>query len=69
MAMRPKTPDEHADTLTRQLTAAADKHIGFLDPITDHHDRLSRRARADLRTRLLHIAVAAQAYADRLADD
>jgi hypothetical protein len=69
MAKRPKTPDEHADALTRQLATSAEKHIGHLDLITECRDRLSRRARADLRTRLLHIVVAAQGYADKLADD
>jgi hypothetical protein len=68
-AKRPTTPDEHADALSRQLAASVNKHISYLDLIVDHRDRLSRRARAELRTRLLHIAVAAQGYVDKLAGD
>jgi hypothetical protein len=69
MPKRPTTPDEHADTLTWQLAKAAEKHVDYLDLVTEHRDQLTRRARAELRTRLLHIVVAAQGYADKLADD
>jgi hypothetical protein len=69
MAKRPTTPDEYADALTRRLTAAVEKHTADIDLIIEYSHRLSRRARGDLRTRLLHIAVAAQGYADKLVDD
>jgi hypothetical protein len=69
MPKRPTTPDEYADALTRRLATAVAKHIADLDLITDYGYRLSRRARGELRTRLLHISVAAQGYADKLADD
>lgn len=69
MPKRPTAPDEHADALTWQLAKSAEKHVDYLVLVTGHRDQLSRRARAELRTRLLHIAVAAQGYADKLVDD